>query len=255
MLKRFNMSIPAMVLAMSASPMAFSQSVGSFVASLGPAWIDFGRSRATELQSQSPFGTFTSAGTDAQVHNVVTPELTLSYFVTDNIALEAILGVPPKLNLYAQGNVTPLGSGGPALQMGDLHPFATARAWAPILLAKYFLGAANNRFRPFIGAGVNYTWFSAVQLNPNIAGVLTQFGGPGGHAEGALSNSWNPVFSLGASYQISDRWYMTASATYLPLVTHAHFNAVSQSGQTTLTNSSKITGDPIAVFVGIGYRF
>lgn len=237
------------------SPLTFAQTAGSFVASVGPTWIDFGRSGAAELVSQSAYGTYTSSGTGGEVRNVVTPELMLSYFVTNHIAVEGVVGVPPKLNLVAQGNITPLGAGGPALAVGGLSYFATARAWAPMVIAKYYFGAPTDRFRPFAGVGVNYTWFSSVHLNPTVSGVLTQFGGPGGGAQATLSNSWNPVFTVGGSYEFSDHWYMTASATYLPLVTHGHFNAVSQSGSVVLANSTKITGDPIAVFVGVGYRF
>src|SRR6266702_7456494 len=86
---------------------ALAQSAGSFIASGGTAWIDYGPSSATPLQSSSAAGTFTSAGTTGQIHNTWTLETAFTYFITDNIALDLATGVPPKLKLYAQGTVTP----------------------------------------------------------------------------------------------------------------------------------------------------
>ncbi|ATF90424.1 OmpW family protein [Burkholderia gladioli] len=209
---------------------AFAQSAGSFVASAGPAWLNFGRSESQGLQSQSTFGSFTSSGSTAEVHNAFTAQFLLSYFVTDNIAVEGTLGIPPELSVFAQGNAAPLGSGGPSLPLGNLHPLATTRAWAPILLAKYYFGSPQNKLRPYVGAGMNYTWYSSTHLNPVFSGALAQFGAPGGSVQTSLSASWNPVFTVGASYQFSERWYLTTSVTYLPLKTTANINAANQNG-------------------------
>lgn len=96
---RFIRAALCFLAAMCFSPMTFAQSAGTFVATVGPAWVDFGRSGATELVSQSSYGTYTSSGTGGEVRNVLTPEAMLSYFITNNIAVEGTIGVPPKLNV------------------------------------------------------------------------------------------------------------------------------------------------------------
>jgi outer membrane protein len=60
---------------------------------------------------------------------------------------------------------------------------------------------------------------------------------------------------VGASYNISKNWYATASVTYLPLKTNATVSSVAANGQTVLANKTRITADPVIVFLGIGYRF
>jgi outer membrane protein len=234
---------------------AMAQSAGSLVTTLGATWLDFGPSSATALQSTSAAGTFTSPGTGGQIHNTFSAELAFTYFVTDNIALDLATGVPPKLKLYAQGTAAPFGPGGPTLDFGSLQPLATTRSWPPILFVKYFFGAAQSSLRPFVGIGVNYTWYSHTQLNPAFAAALTQVAGPGGQAKASLSPSWNPAFNAGLSYNISKSWYATASLTYLPLKTNATVSAVAANGQAVLTNKTHITANPWITFVGVGYRF
>ena len=234
---------------------AMAQSAGSLITSAGGVWLDFAPSSATSLQSSSALGTFTSTGTGGQIHNTFTLELSNTYFVTDNIAVDLAAGIPPKLQLFAQGKAAPFGAGGPSLNLGNLQPLATTRSWSPILFLKYFFFDAQAKLRPFVGVGVNYTWFSHTNLNSTFGGALQQIAGPGGQVTASLSPSWNPAFVAGASYNISKNWYATASVTYLSLKTNATVNAVAANGQTVLSNKTHITADPVIVFLGLGYRF
>jgi outer membrane protein len=234
---------------------AMAQSAGSLITTVGGTWMDFGPSSSTALQSTSAAGTFTSPGTGGQIHNTFTAELAYTYFITDNIALELATGVPPKLNLYAQGTAAPFGPKGPTLDFGKLQPLASTRAWPPILFVKYYFGAAQARFRPYAGVGVNYTWYSHTELNSTFSEALQQVAGPGGQAKASLSPSWNPAFNVGASYNISKNWYATASVTYLPLKTNATVSAIAANGQPVLTNRTHISANPWITFVGVGYRF
>ncbi|CAH2786683.1 MAG: hypothetical protein CBARDCOR_4119 [uncultured Caballeronia sp.] len=110
---------------------AMGQSAGSLITSVGGVWLDFGPSSATSLQSSSPLGTLTSTGTGGQIHNTFILELSKTYFVTDNIVFDLAVGIPPKLQLFAQGKATPFGAGGPSLNLGNLAPLATTRSWSP----------------------------------------------------------------------------------------------------------------------------
>jgi outer membrane protein len=234
---------------------AMGQSAGSLITSVGGTWLDFGGSSASSLRSSSAAGTFTSPGTGGQIHNTFTFELSTTYFVTDHIALDLATGVPPKLKLYAQGTVKPFGPGGPSLNLGNLQPLATTRSWPPILFLKYFFGDAQAKLRPFVGIGANYTWYSRTELNPTFNEALQQVAGPGGQVKASLSPSWNPAYDAGFSYNFSKNWYLTASATYLPLKTNATVSSVAANGQTVLSNTTHIKANPWISFVGMGYRF
>ena len=234
---------------------ACSQEAGSVVVTGGAAWIDMTLSSAEKVKSSSQFGTFTSPGTGAEIHNTFTGELLVTYFATEHIAIEGAVGIPPKLNFYAHGVVAPLGPQGPSMPVGDLKPLVSARVWAPTLFVKYYFGQKDSVWRPFLGVGVNYTWFSSVQLHPAFSGALGQFAGPGGRADASASSSWNPAFSAGVTYRLNGRWSVLGSITYIPLKTTGRFNAVSANGTTVLSNTSRITANPIIGFVGVSYRF
>jgi outer membrane protein len=234
---------------------AHAQSAGSLIVSAGGAWVDASLSHSEETHSQSAFGSFTSPGTNAEVHNSFSAQFLITYFVSDHVAMELPLGVPPTLRLFAQGNAAPFGPDGPSLPLGNIHPLATTRAWAPMLLAKYYFGNADSKLRPFVGVGVNYTWFTSGNLNSNFESPLREIAGPGGSVSSGASSSWNPVFTVGASYNMSKRWYLTGSVTYLPLKVNASFNAVNRNGDVVLSNKVRVTADPLLVFMGVGYRF
>jgi outer membrane protein len=240
--------------AISASMNVFAQSAGSLVVTPGIAWIDASRSSFGASTSTSIVGTFASP-VSGQVHNALTGEVLINYFVTDNISIEDTVGIPPRIGMYAQGTAMPLGPGGPALALGNLHPLSSARAWSPMMLVKYNFGSDKSAFRPYAGIGVNYTWFSAIELNPTYAAAAHMFAGPGGSVTASQSPSWNPVFTAGASYNLGGNWYATASLTYLPLKANATVTSISAAGHPTLTAKTRITADPLLVFAGLGYRF
>ncbi|MBK3786075.1 OmpW family protein [Paraburkholderia aspalathi] len=234
---------------------ARAQSAGDTVVTVGGAWLNLANSSSTPFESRSAFGDFTSVGTKAEVHDGLTAELLATHLFTDNIAFEAAMGAPPTLNAYAQGTIAPLGENGPQLPLGNLQPLASTHAWPATALIKYYFRVARSRVRPFLGLGLNYTWYSNIHLNPAFSQAAEAFAGPGGAVKASLSSSWNPVVTAGLSYEFSDRWYATASLTYFPLRTTATIQSVAANGATTLANKTRITIDPITVFAGIGYRF
>ena len=75
------------------------------------------------------------------------PEVDISYFITRNIALELILTYPQKHDVTLNG----------------AH-IGSVKHLPPTLTLQYHF-APEAGFRPYVGAGVNYTRFSGVNLN------------------------------------------------------------------------------------------
>ncbi|WP_126223400.1 OmpW/AlkL family protein [Burkholderia ambifaria] len=234
---------------------AAAQTAGDVVATVGGAWMNFSNSSSGQLVSSSQFGTFPSPGTSAEIHNTFTAGLLLDAFVTDHIAAEVVLAYPPTLNVYAQGNAAPLGSAGPQLPLGALRPLASARAWPATVQLKYNFMRADANFRPYVGVGVNYTWYTNIKINSTFNGAAQSFAGPGGSVQSSLSNSWNPVVSAGFTYKIAQHWFANGMLMYIPLKTNATINSVAADGTVTLSNKMHIKADPLIAFVGVGYRF
>jgi outer membrane protein len=166
--------------------------------------------------------------------------------VTDHFAVEALLGVPPKLNLSGTGSLSELGELG------------SARVWGPVLLAQYHFGEPTSRFRPYVGAGISYVWFKSVNLNSSIAtgqflaspALGTSLEGP---TSASLSSSFAPAIDAGLAYNIDKYWSVGVSASYAWLSTKA--TLTTQSALGTFSSSTKVKINPIVTFVSVGYRF
>lgn len=114
------------------------------------------RARAVHLDSANK----DSTGLGLSVNNKWLPEVDISYFFTPNIAAELILSVPQKHTVYSNG--TSIGS---------------LKHLPPTLTLQYHFTGLEGGFKPYLGAGLNYTRFSAVNLPAGVDVDRNSFGG------------------------------------------------------------------------------
>jgi outer membrane protein len=168
-------------------------------------------------------------GSSLKTSDQVVPELDISYFFTPNIAAELVLGVT-KHHITGDGTIAGLDVG---------------KAWLlpPTLTLQYHfteLGA----FKPYIGAGVNYTWFfsQSAGKTPNGAGVSV--------INSHLKDSAAPVVQFGFDYMIDRHWGWNVDVKKLWL---------RPDWQGTLAGGTPVTGkvtlDPWLIGTGITYKF
>ncbi len=221
---------------------AQAQSAGSNIVSLG--WFRvMPNSSADPLTVNSingrPVG-MSRPNTGADIESADTLGLAFSHFFTDNISAEFVVGIPPKHDVKGTGDFA---------QYGKL---GSVRQWSPAVLVKYHFFEAKTKFRPYVGLGVNYTWFTDETIS-NQDFVNHAFGIPGAKMTASADSSWNPVFNIGANYAITDNWFVGLSVSYLPLSTRATFTT--QAGPVTIVSHTKIKIDPVVTFLSVGYKF
>jgi len=227
------------------SAAAQAQSAGDIVASVG--WFHFAPQESSKPLTVNALGTsVTESGTGASVDSSDTFGLTATYFFTDHIATTAVFGIPPKFRITGTGSLSALGQ------------FGSAYEWSPTLLLKYYFNEAQSRFRPYVGAGASYVWYSGVDLNSAVSSgsfLYSQTYGTAlqGPTTAKLSSSLAPVFNAGFAYNIDKHWSVDVSLSYMLLSTHATLTTQSKVG--TVTSTTKLTLNPIISYVGIGYRF
>lgn len=168
------------------------------------------------------------------------------------------------------------------------NPLATTRAWLGSVVFKYYLGERDDRFRPFAGIGVSYTRFTNTNLNPVFQRKLASLGGllaagadigslqsllldpalfqriwdAGGdlllsgktNVSAKVKSVWEPVFSVGASYQITRQFWITGMVTYIPLRTKITLD-ISQPNRTLASNTFDISANPVLASVLLAFRF
>ncbi|RZT38351.1 OmpW/AlkL family protein [Cupriavidus agavae] len=228
--------------AMALAGVAQAQSAGSNIVSLG--WMRVmpqGHSEFLTIDSIAgrPAGV-QRPNTGATIDSVDTVGLTFSHFFTDNISAEFVLGVPPEHDVSGDRGYEKYG------KLGKV------RQWSPAVVAKWHFFDAKTKLRPYVGIGVNYTWFTGESVT-NQTFVQSEFG-PGSTMTGTAKSSWNPVFNVGANYAITDRWFVGLSVSYVPISTTARFTTTLANGAK-VESHTKIKIDPIVTFLNVGYRF
>jgi outer membrane protein len=156
------------------------------------------------------------AGAKVEADSRWIPEVDISYFFTRNIAAELVLTYPQKINIDVGGSKA-----------------GTIRALPPSLLLQYHftdLGA----FKPYVGAGLNYTRF--YKRNHILGGAAT-----------VDKDSFGLVGQVGFDYAINKNWLINVDVKYIQMDTDVRVKGVGKVG--------KVDLDPTLFGIGIGYRF
>ena len=157
-------------------------------------------------------------GGSADISNSVVPEADITYFLSDHWSLELIAATTKHSITHTPGN----------LRLGS--------AWLlpPTLTAQYHFDQIGP-FRPYIGAGINYTFFYNVDANPAVAPLH-------------LTDSFGEALQVGADIPVGDQGYfLNVDAKKLFLNTHARL----AGGAVT----AHVDINPWIVGAGVGYRF
>ena len=155
-----------------------------------------------------------STGLGLTVNDKTFPEVDVSYFFTPNIAAELVLTYPQKHTLYSNG--TEIG---------------TLKHLPPTLSAQYHF-TDFGAFKPYVGAGLNYTHFSSVNIA--VAGADIK------------RNSYGLAIGAGFDYEIQKNIYFNVDVKKVQIKTKVSLNGAE-------LGDFKV--DPLLVGVGVGFRF
>lgn len=149
-----------------------------------------------------------------QLNSKTIPELDGSYFFTPHLAAELVLTYPQKHTVALDG-----------------ASIGTIKHLPPTLTAQYHF-MPDATVSPYLGAGVNYTTFSKVNL----------LGG-----QGRLEHdSFGLALQAGGSYKINRRWSANIDIKKLQLRSEVFIAGA---------HASRVKVDPFLVGIGAGYRF
>jgi outer membrane protein len=163
-------------------------------------------------------------GASVNITDTLVPELDITYFFPPNIAVELILGT------------TPHGVRG----TGVLANQPIGRVWLlpPTLTLQYHF-TNFGPFKPYVGAGVNYTVF----YGEKSRGIFTNFD---------VKNQFGFALQAGIDYMFDQHWGVNLDVKKLWLEPNAKAT-IPSAGNALVTGKVKI--DPWLVGVGITYRF
>ncbi len=213
--------------------------------------------------------TFDSPGTKTTIGDSNKPILTLSYFMTDNWAITAVAGIPPKYQLYGQGTVaTPglLNVVVPKVEMGapGNNPVGSALHWFPNIMAQYFFGERSDTYHPFVGLGIGYSFYTHVRLHQNFEQSLKTTGSvltlsttldPTDSVKADASPQFIPLVSAGVAIPLDKSWLVSLGLTYIPIKTVSTIKIFDKYGNTVMTSKADLDIPAVATSATIGHIF
>jgi outer membrane protein len=153
------------------------------------------------------------------VNNKTFPEVDISYFLSPNLALELVLTYPQKHDIRLEGAGT----------IGSLKHLP------PTLSLQYHFPQAG--FRPYMGAGINYTRFSNVKFDPAVVAALDP---------SIEKDSFGMAVGVGVDVPFGGGWLFNVDLKKVQIRTDV------KAGSTSL-GAFKV--DPMLFSVGVGKRF
>ena len=163
----------------------------------------------------------TGIGGHIKVSNSITPEIDLSYFLTDHIAFEGEAGVTYN-SLTAENTIS-----------GTVR---VGKVWgAPVLVLLQYHFLPKGRWNPYAGAGLAVLPY----FDPQAAGGSVQ--------QLSVRSEVGAAFQAGLDLHITDHWYGNLDIKKLLVSSYASVN------DGTITAAGHVS--PIIVGLGIGYRF
>lgn len=148
------------------------------------------------------------------------PELDLTYFFTDNIAAELIAAT-------SKHEVKAIGTGSGNLDLGDVWILP------PTLTLQYHFNN-ETRLTPYVGAGVNYSYFYNDKAGSSISSIH-------------YNSSFGPALQAGIDYKIDNNYSLNFDVKKIWINTDVKVNGGAVRADVDL--------DPWVVGMGIGYTF
>jgi outer membrane protein len=197
-------TVPVLVALLAAAGAAQAQDTGNWLV----------RARALHLDSANK----DSTGLNLSVNNKTFPEVDITYFFSPNFAAELVLTYPQKHDLRSNGG-----------------KIGTLKHLPPTLLAQYHFTGLGG-FRPYVGAGLNYTRFSDVKFDPAVVAALQP---------SIKKSSTGLALQVGVDVPVGG-WLFNVDVKKVRLETDVFAGA---------TKAGTFKVDPVLFSVGLGKRF
>lgn len=187
-------------------------------------WLVRARAVHLDMDNRStPIPALAVPGNAIRVEDKTIPELDVSYFLTKNLAAELILTYPQKHDVKVSGSA--IG----AFKAGSFKHLP------PTLTLQWHFNP-DGVFRPYVGAGVNYTRITSESLR--VPGVTRL------HLE---NDSWGGALQAGFDVKVSKNLFLNLDVKKVQIRSDLRNDAGAKV--------SRVKLDPLLIGVGIGYRF
>lgn len=179
------------------------------------AW--FVRAGLHNVDPKSNNGSLAGGTLDARIGSDIKPTLAIGRFFDDNWAVELLAAAPFEHEVRLNGAKA-----------------ADFKHLPPTLSVQYYFGQPGG-FRPFVGAGINYTWTYDERETGPIAGTRLKLG-----------NSVGAAAQLGFLTEISDTLHLVGDVRWVDINASVSVNR---------NRVGEVAVDPLVYGLYLGWRF
>ncbi|HZX15932.1 MAG TPA: OmpW family outer membrane protein [Pseudomonas sp.] len=213
-----------------AAPLAHAHQAGDIIVRAGAITVD-----PQESSSDIWVGALGTdvAGTKATLDSDTQLGLNFAYMLTNNIGIELLAATPFSHNVGVKG--MPGGFAGLNGKLGELKHLP------PTLSVVYYPLDASSAFQPYVGAGINYTWFFDTELSSEAEDK--------GFSGLDMKDSWGLAAQVGMDYMLTDNIMLNAQVRYIDIETTGTTHILGDKVKV------DVDVDPFVYMVGLGYKF
>jgi outer membrane protein len=206
-----------------AAPFAQAFEAGDIIVRAGAVTVD-----PHEDSSDIEVGGAPQPGLKATLDSDTQLGLNFAYMVTDKVGIELLAATP------FEHTVGTKGLGG--LKLGDIKHLP------PTLSVVYYPMDKQSTVQPYVGLGVNYTWFFDTELSSAAENA--------GFRGLDMKDSWGLAGQVGVDFMLTDNIMLNGQLRYIDIDT---------TGTTEIPGVAKVKVDvdvdPWVYMVGLGYKF
>lgn len=169
------------------------------------------------VDPKSDNGTLAGGALQARIGSDVRPTLAIGRFLDDNWALELLAAAPFEHEVRLNGEKA-----------------ADFKHLPPTLSVQYYFGQPGG-FRPFVGAGINYTWTYDERETGPLAGTRLKLG-----------NSVGAAAQLGFQTELSDSLHLVGDVRWID---------IDASVSVDRNRVGEVAVDPLVYGLYLGWRF
>lgn len=216
-----------------AAPSVQAHQAGDIIVRAGAITVQTKENTSGVKGDRGTLNTLGDIGGKASISNDTQLGLNFAYMLTDHWGVELLAATPFSHDVSISGTAV---SG---VADGKLGSF---KQLPPTLSAVYYPLDSKSAFQPYVGAGINYTWF----FDESVSSDAKARGFDGMK----IKNSWGWAAQVGADYMLTDKLMLNAQIRYIDIDTTAY------ASHSTLGRAKvDVDVEPLVYMVGLGYKF
>lgn len=216
-----------------AAPSVQAHQAGDIIVRAGAITVQTKENTSGVKGDRGTLNTLGDIGGKASISNDTQLGLNFAYMLTDHWGVELLAATPFSHDVSISGTAVPGDADG---KLGSFKHLP------PTLSAVYYPLDSKSAFQPYVGAGINYTWF----FDESVSSDAKARGFDGMK----IKNSWGWAAQVGADYMLTDKLMLNAQIRYIDIDTTAY------ASHSTLGRAKvDVDVEPLVYMVGLGYKF